>query len=228
MMQLLRWFLKWILITFFSSTLFFVVVYRFINPPLTPLMIMRTYQQKEAKNKHLKLIKRWVPLNKITPNMILAVVSSEDNNFTTHWGFDFKAIREAEEYNKNHKIKRGASTISQQTAKNVFLWSTRSYLRKGLEIYFTSMIELFWNKKRIMEVYLNVIEFGKGIYGIEMASQTYFHKPASMLTKSEAAMLAAILPSPLKRNPLKPTPYLTYLKAVISERMEEIRDVNLK
>jgi len=191
-------------------------------------MITRTYQQEKAKKKHLKLIKRWVPLKEISPNMILAVVAAEDNNFTTHWGFDFKAIREAAEFNKYNKRKRGASTISQQTAKNVFLWSTRSYLRKGLEIYFTSIIELIWHKKRIMEVYLNVIEFGDGIYGVEMASQIYYHKHASMLTRSEAAMLAAILPSPLKRNPVHTAPFLSSCQTIILGRMDEIRVVNLK
>jgi monofunctional biosynthetic peptidoglycan transglycosylase len=142
--------------------------------------------------------------------MPLAVIAAEDQNFEEHFGFDLEAIKKAESYNDKHKGKRlkGASTISQQTAKNVFLWPSRSWIRKGFEVYFTFLIEVLWSKKRIMEVYLNVIETGNGIYGIEAASQMYFKKPSSRLSINESARLAAILPNPLNWSPVNPSPRL--------------------
>ena len=137
-------------------------------------------------------------------------MASEDNRFIEHSGFDLEAIKKARDYNDHKKGKkiRGASTISQQTAKNVFLWPDRSWIRKGLEVYFTFLIETVWGKKRIMEVYLNVIEMGDGIYGAESASQKYFHKPAAYLTRDQAALIAAILPNPRKWDPSRPSAYL--------------------
>jgi monofunctional biosynthetic peptidoglycan transglycosylase len=154
--------------------------------------------------------KEWIGLDKMSANLPLAVVASEDNLYMEHSGFDFKSIEKAKEYNakKQGKKVRGASTISQQTAKNVFLWPQRSWLRKGLEVYFTVLIEFVWGKKRILEVYLNVIETGKGIYGAEAASQSYFGKSASGISRGEAALIAAVLPNPLKWNPASPTPYI--------------------
>ena len=149
-----------------------------------------------------------MPLDEISPNLQLAVLSSEDQNFLTHHGFDFDAIEKAVEHNENHKHKRGASTISQQTAKNVFLYDGRNWVRKGVEVYFTFLIETFWNKKRIMEVYLNVIEFGDGIYGAEAASQEFFHTPAKKLSNEQAALLAAVLPAPRKFSAKTPSPYV--------------------
>ena len=194
---------------FFGSTILIVLTYRFINPPVTPLMVIRSFQQMFNGEK-LVLKKDWVPIKEISPSLQLAVVASEDNRFLEHHGFDFEAIEKAKDYNEKKKGKRirGASTISQQTAKNVFLLPQRSWIRKGLEAWFTVLIELVWSKQRIMEVYLNVIETGTGIYGAEKASQIYFNKPASKLTASEAALLAAILPGPLKWNPAHPTKYL--------------------
>ena len=171
-------------------------------------MVKRTYQQDVAKKQHLKLTKQWVPLEKISPDMILAVVAAEDNNFTTHMGFDFEAIKEAKEFNKYNKIKRGASTITQQTAKNVFLWPSSNFIRKGFETWFTVLIEIFWSKQRILEVYLNSIEFGDGIYGCEAASEFFFHKHASQLSEMEAVRLAVVLPNPIKYNVAKPTAYI--------------------
>ena len=199
----------YIALFFFLSTLFSVISYRFINPPVTPLMIMRSIQQKFDGEK-MVLRKEWASIKEISPSLQLAVVASEDNRFLEHNGFDFKAIEKAKDYNAKKKGKkiRGASTISQQTAKNVFLWPQRSWIRKGLEVYFTFLIELIWSKKRIMEVYLNVIETGKGIYGAEKASQIYFNKSAKNLSPGEAALIAAILPNPLKWNPARPTSYL--------------------
>ena len=172
-------------------------------------MLIRTGAQLFSGEK-VSLKKDWVSIDKIAPELQLAVVASEDNRFLTHHGFDFEAIEKAKEFNekKQGKRVRGASTISQQTAKNVFLWPARSWIRKGFEVYFTALIELVWSKKRIMEVYLNVIETGDGIYGAEAASRAYFNKPAEKLSRSEAALIAAILPNPRKWNPAHPTGYL--------------------
>jgi len=153
---------------------------------------------------------------------VLAVIASEDNNFESHYGIDFKAIEKARKLNKRGKKIRGASTITQQTAKNVFLWQSRNYIRKGLEVYFSGLIELFWGKKRIMEVYLNVIEMGDGIYGAEAASQHYFHKPAKNLSRAEAAAIAAVLPNPRKWHPDKPTAYISRKKSWILWNMNNV------
>jgi monofunctional glycosyltransferase len=149
--------LKWTAVFFFGSTLFMEVLFTFINPPVTPLMITRVFEQK-MNGKKAKLHKKWMPIEKISPYMARAVVASEDNRFLEHWGIDVQAIEKAVQYNKRHKRKHGASTITQQVAKNVFLWPARTWLRKGFELYFTVTIDLIWSKRRIMEVYLNVIE----------------------------------------------------------------------
>ena len=195
------------LIFFFGTSIIFALLYRFINPPATPLMLIRVVENI-AGGKKPAITKDWVSLKNISPNLVLAVIASEDNNFESHYGVDFKAIEKAQKLNKKGRKLRGASTITQQTAKNTFLWPARSYLRKGLELYFTGLVELFWGKKRIMEVYLNIIEMGDGIYGAEAASQAYFHKPAKNLTRAEAAAIAAVLPNPRKWHPNAPTPYI--------------------
>jgi monofunctional glycosyltransferase len=221
---------KWIkygTLFFFGSTLLSVITYRFINPPVTPIMIIRVFQQAFNGEK-MRLSREWVSLDKISPQLQLAVVASEDNRFLEHHGFDFKAIEKARDYNERKKGKniRGASTISQQTAKNVFLWPQRSWVRKGLEAYFTVLIEFIWTKKRIMEVYLNVAEMGNGIYGAEKAARFYFNKPATELSPHEAALLAAILPNPLKWNPAKPTGYLISRQQWILWNMGNIGSLN--
>jgi monofunctional biosynthetic peptidoglycan transglycosylase len=153
----------------------------------------------------LRLKKDWVSFEEISPNMVKAAMAAEDNRFRNHNGFDFEEIKRArEDAKRSGKRPRGASTISQQTAKNVFLWHGRNYLRKGMEVYQTVLIEAIWSKERIMEVYLNVVELGDGIYGVEAASQHYFGKSANKLTKRQAALLASALPNPLKRNPASP------------------------
>jgi len=217
--------IKIVVIVFFSSTLFFAILYRFVNPPLTPLMVIRCTEQL-FDGKSMVLKKDWVPLEEISKQLPLAVVSSEDNEFLNHYGIDFEAIEKAKELNKKSKKLRGASTISQQTAKNVFLWPARSWVRKGFEVYFTALIEVFWGKRRIMEVYLNVIEMGNGIYGAEMASQTYFKKTASKLSRSEAALLATILPNPRKWNPGKPTSYMLRKQKWIIRNMNNVDPVD--
>jgi len=190
---------------FIAISIVSVLFFRFVPIPITPLMLIRCVEQK-WDGKEMKLKKDWVPLEKISSAMPLAVIAAEDQKFEEHFGFDLEAIKKAEKYNKRHQGKKtkGASTISQQTAKNVFLWPNRSWIRKGFEVYFTFLIEIFWSKQRIMEVYLNVIEMGNGVYGVEAAAQEYFHKPASKLSVREAALIAAILPSPLKWSPVKP------------------------
>jgi monofunctional biosynthetic peptidoglycan transglycosylase len=202
-------FLKYFVILYFSTSILFVILYKFVDPPVTPLMVIRVVQQSLG-GQTVKLKQSWVALDQLSPNMPLAVIAAEDNLFMEHSGFDFESIEKAREYNTRKKGKkvRGASTISQQTAKNVFLWPHRSWIRKGLEVYFTVLIELVWGKPRIMEVYLNVLETGKGIYGVGAASEIYFGKPASGISRSEAALIAAVLPNPLKWNPAAPTPYI--------------------
>lgn len=200
-----RSFLKivgYIILFFFGLSVFMTLCYRWINPPVTPLMLIRAIKDGES------IRKDWVPIEDISYYMISAAIASEDNNFLGHKGFDFGAIQKAVDLNKKGKRKRGASTISQQTAKNVFLWPGRSWVRKGLEVYFTFLIETFWPKERIMEVYLNVIEMGPGIYGSEAAAQHYFHIPATKLTKRQASLITACYPNPRKRNPAKPTSYI--------------------
>ena len=202
-------FFKYFIIIYFASSLFFVILYKFINPPVTPLMIIRVLEQSWS-GQTIRLQHKWIDLDNMSPNLPLAVVASEDNLFMEHSGFDFESIEKAKEFNakKQGKKMRGASTISQQTAKNVFLWPQRSWVRKGLEVYFTVLIEFVWGKKRILEVYLNIIETGNGIYGAESASQKFFGKSASKISRGESALIAAILPNPLKWDPASPTPYI--------------------
>lgn len=204
---------------FFGLSIGTTVLYRFLPVPFTPLMISRLFQQAGDAERSVRLEKDWVSIDEISPHLQLAVVCSEDQEFLEHEGFDFNAIKKAYKYNQTHKKKRGASTISQQTAKNVFLWETRSWLRKGLEVYFTFLIELIWSKERIMEVYLNVIEFGDGVYGAEAAAQHFYHKSAKELNRPEAAMLAGVLPSPLRLNPSNPTPDLKTKQQWIMRQM---------
>ena len=202
-------FFKYFIIIYFASSLFFVILYKFINPPVTPLMIIRVLEQSWS-GQTIRLQHKWIDLDNMSPNLPLAVVASEDNLFMEHSGFEFESIEKAKEFNakKQGKKMRGASTISQQTAKNVFLWPQRSWVRKGLEVYFTVLIEFVWGKKRILEVYLNIIETGNGIYGAESASQKFFGKSASKISRGESALIAAILPNPLKWDPASPTPYI--------------------
>ena len=197
---LLRVLLGFVIISFVST-----LIFRFVPIPITPLMIIRYFEMEEGK-----IDKDWKSLDEIGKNMPLAVVTAEDQNFAEHFGFDLEAIEKAMKYNEKHKGKKvkGASTISQQTAKNVFLWPGRSWIRKGLEVYFTFVIEICWSKERIMEVYLNVIEMGPGVYGAEAASQYYFNKSSSKLSKKEAATIAAILPNPIRWSASHPTPYI--------------------
>jgi len=184
-----------------------VVVLKWLPVYVTPLIFLRTGEYA-LEGKWVSIQKDWVELEAISPHLRKAVIASEDPKFLTHLGFDFDAILKAINANKKRKIKMGASTISQQTAKNVFLYPSRTFFRKGLEAYFTLLIENIWDKRRILEVYLNVIELGPGIYGAEAASQHYYNKSADRLSLGEAQLFAAILPNPRKWNPKKPTDFV--------------------
>lgn len=197
-----------------------VIMYRFVPIPVTILQLTRCVQQFQD-DKPIKLQKAWEPIENISNKLQLAVVCSEDQKFPHHNGFDIQAIGKALERNKKGKQLRGASTISQQTAKNVFLWEGRTWLRKGLEVYFTGLIELLWGKERILEVYLNVIEMGDGVYGAQAASKTYFNKDAKNLNKSEAALLVAVLPSPRKYSVTRPGPYMYKRQAWVLKQMAQ-------
>ncbi len=188
------------------------------NPPLTPLMVQRYFQQLTDDERKVHFERDYVPLDSISPNLVTAVVYSEDGLFMYHHGFDVKQMKKAYIENQKGRRVRGGSTISQQTAKNAFLPHTRNMLRKGMEAYYTTLIEALWSKHRIMEVYLNIIEFGDGIYGAEAASQHYFGHSARTLSRSEASQLAATLPAPLLRNPAHQTPYFRRCAADINNR----------
>jgi len=199
-----------------------VLLLRFIPIPFTPLMISRAFEQK-ADGQEMHSSHDWVPIEEISPNLQKAVIASEDDKFLTHHGFNFDAMYKAYKGNKKGKKIKGGSTISQQTAKNVFLWQGRSYVRKVLEAYFTVLIELLWSKERIMEVYLNSIEMGEGVYGAQAAAQHWFHKDAASLTKREAASIAAILPNPLKYRATKSSRYIERRKGRIVKLMRYVK-----
>jgi monofunctional biosynthetic peptidoglycan transglycosylase len=193
-----------------------VAVYRFIPPPITLLMIERLVEGHGLDH-------RWVPLGRIAPAMVRSVVASEDSRFCEHHGFDLRAIDAALRHNAQTPGRiRGGSTVSQQTAKNVFLWPQRSWVRKGAEAWFTVLIEAMWGKRRIMAVYLNTVEMGPGVYGVEAGSQRYFHHAASALTVAEAGRLAAILPDPLKWKAARPGPYVRRRTGRIEARSETV------
>lgn len=205
-------------LAFFLVTIISVVIFRWVPVPVTPLMIIRNIEQM-GDGKGVVMEHDWVPLVEISPKLQLAVVCSEDQNYLKHFGFDLGAIKKAMKENEEGKRFRGGSTITQQTAKNVFLWQGRSYLRKAFEAWFTLLIEVFWSKERIMEVYLNSIEMGPGVYGAEAASQHWFHKPAKKLTKDEAAAIAAILPNPIRLKANPASSYVSNRKAWIKQQM---------
>ena len=202
--------IKWLgqgLLLLVLLSLAITLIFRWAPLPTSALMLIRSGEM-QAAGRPIKRDYRWVSLDDISPNLQKAVVAAEDQRFYEHYGFDFEAIEKAVEHNKISKRKKGASTISQQTAKNVFLWPGRSWLRKGIEAYCTVLIELLWPKERILEVYLNIAEWGDGLYGAEAAARHYFDKTASKLTLGESARLAACLPSPRKWSPGRPNPYV--------------------
>lgn len=220
----IKWIIRWIVVAFFASTILSVVVLKFVPVFFTPLMFIRVAQQiKEGKD--VRLYHHWVPLDKIAPSLPVAVIASEDARFLEHHGFDYKAIESAAKHNlqKKNKTKHGASTISQQTAKNVFLWPGRSWVRKGFEVYFTALIEMMWSKQRIMEVYLNSIEMGDGIYGADAVAEHHFGTTAAKLSRPQCAMIAVSLPNPRKFDSSNPSPYMYRRQSKILHEMKFVK-----
>ncbi|MBO4398315.1 MAG: monofunctional biosynthetic peptidoglycan transglycosylase [Bacteroidaceae bacterium] len=211
----------WVVILFFGLSVGTTLLYKYVPVPVSPLMIIRLFEQMKD-GEQLKLAHRWVPMDSISSELPRAVWASEDQNFFKHNGFDFEAIEKAiEESEKKGKL-RGASTISQQTAKNVFLWPSSTYTRKAFEAYFTVLIETFWSKQRIMEVYLNTIEMGRGIYGAEAVAMEHFGCHASDLNQNQSALIAASLPNPLKMNSGAPSGYMYKRQGQIKRQMRNL------
>ena len=217
----IRKLIQWMVVAFFASTILSVIVLRFVPVYFTPLMFIRLAEQHQ-EGKDMKLKHHWVSLEKMSPSMPVAVMASEDQRFLKHHGFDYKAIEKATKRNKTGKRMLGASTISQQTAKNVFLWPGRTWVRKGLEAYFTFFMELIWSKQRIMEVYLNSIEMGDGIYGAEAVAQWHFGCTAAQLTRANCALIAATLPNPIRFSSKTPSNYMLKRQTWIMRQMKHI------
>ena len=219
MLKFLRKVIMWVLIVFFGSSIGMVFVYKYLPVYITPLMVIRLFEQNKD-DKPLRLKHRWVPMERISGELPLAVWASEDQRFFTHNGFDFKEIENAIEERNSRGRLRGASTISQQTAKNVFLWPGQNWLRKGLEVYFTKLIEWIWGKERIMEVYINSIEMGDGIYGAQAAAKQFWGHDAASLSREESALIASALPNPLQRNCKNPSAYMLQRRGQILHQMK--------
>lgn len=219
----MKW-IKKVVYYFFVVSIGGVVLFKFLPIPFTWTMMSRKWDAVVA-GKEAKIHYKWRSYDEVSREMHLAAVAAEDQNFPKHWGFDFKALEKAYVNNQKGKKVRGASTISQQVAKNVFLWQGRSYVRKALEFYFTALIELVWGKKRILEVYVNVAEMGPNTFGAEAAAQKIYNKSAKNLSRAEAARLAAVLPSPIKWSAAKPGPYVTRRTGTIQKYMRALGGV---
>jgi monofunctional biosynthetic peptidoglycan transglycosylase len=215
-------FLAWALLVFVVASVAVVATFRFVPVPTSAFMIARHVEAMRAGRDDFELRHQWVPYERIAPDMAIAVVAAEDQRFPHHHGFDLDAIADALEAAEDGSRMRGASTISQQVAKNLFLWSGRSWVRKGLEAYFTVLLETLWSKRRILEVYLNIAEFSDGIYGVEAAARFWYHKPASQLTAMEAARLATVLPNPRVLRVKPPTRYVTQRAFWIQQQMRQL------
>ena len=212
----------WLVVICIAASVLPVLILRWINPPFSAFMAEAEVAAWIDRDSKFVFRRSWVDLDRISPNLPLAVVAAEDQKFPEHWGFDVEAIEKAYALNQHsHKV-RGASTISQQVAKNLFLWSGRSYFRKALEAYFTLLIESLWPKRRILEVYLNIAEFGLGTYGAEAAAQRFFHKPATRLTRDDAAALAAVLPNPERYSVPAPSRYVQQRREWILDQMQAL------
>ena len=210
------------LIAWLVACVLLVASLRFIDPPTSAFMLQRQWAAMWQHDTAFQLDYEWVPLARISPHLAIAVVASEDQRFPQHRGFDVDAIRDALAAADDGERLRGASTISQQVAKNLFLWGGRSYARKGLEVWFTALIETLWSKQRILEVYLNIAEFGDGIYGAEAASQQHFRRPAADLSAHQAALLAAVLPNPKRLHANRPSAYVQKRAAWIERQMRQL------
>jgi monofunctional biosynthetic peptidoglycan transglycosylase len=203
-----------------------VLLLRFLPVPISSLMIERRVVSWFSPRPY-RALHHWKPLESISPNLGAAVIAAEDQNFSDHFGFDWQAIEKAIAHNEHSRRKRGASTLSQQTAKNLFLWESRSWLRKGFEVYFTLLLETFWPKRRILEVYLNIVEFGDGVYGAEAASRKFFGHPASTLSPGQAALLASVLPSPRRYRADLPSSYVRGRQEWIMQQMHQLGGVQV-
>lgn len=221
MLEKLLRIVRWILVGFFVSTILAVVCLRFIPVFITPLMVIR-YVEQVGGGESIKMHHHWVPMEEISRHMPVAVMASEDQRFLKHHGFDYNAIEKAAIHNMKGGKRHGASTISQQTAKNVFLWPGRSWIRKGFEVYFTFLIEMMWSKQRIMEVYLNSIEMGDGIYGVDAVAEYHFNTTASQLSRNQCALIAATLPNPRRFNSAAPGEYMRKRQRQIEHEMRFI------
>jgi monofunctional glycosyltransferase len=212
-----RWsrLVKWTLLACLAGPALIILVYRVVPPPVTPLMLIRALEGEEIDY-------RWTPLDRISPHLAQAVIAAEDNRFCEHWGFDLGEVLAIFDEWRDGERPRGASTITMQTAKNILLWPNRQVVRKLLEAWLTPQLELLWSKRRILEVYLNVAEMGPGIYGAEAAAERYFGKTAAALTPREAALLAAVLPSPRSASPAQPSVYLNGRVPVILQRVDQL------
>lgn len=224
-MQICFKIIKYTIVSFFVSSILSVVALRWLPVSITPLMVIRCVQHL-AKGESMAIHHKWVSLDSISPYLPVAVMASEDQNFLHHHGFDFNAIQNAAIQRIEGGRRLGGSTISQQTAKNVFLWPTSSWVRKGLEAYFTVLIEFFWSKERIMEVYLNSIEMGPNIYGAEAVAQRHFGCSANQLRRSDCALVAATLPNPIRFSSLSPSKYMRKRQQQIQREMRLIPFLN--
>ena len=219
--RLLKWLsvaiLAWLVLTALA-----VLALRWINPPTSAFMIAARMEAASEHDRQYRTDYEWTSLERISPHAAIAVMASEDQQFPFHAGFDLTSIRESVRASERGKKLRGASTISQQVAKNLFLWNGRSFVRKGLEAWFTILIEALWPKERILEVYLNVVEFGRGVYGVQAAAHRYFHKSAAELTSGDAALLAVVLPNPIRMRVDRPSPYVLDRREQILEQMRAL------
>lgn len=218
-------FIKWLLLLFFGTSVLAVLAFKWLPVPVTPLMVIRLYEQF-TEGEQLRLVHHWIPIDSMSEQLPLAVMASEDQLFPDHHGFDFKQIKEAVEERQSGGRARGASTISQQTAKNVFLWPGHSWVRKGLEAYFTVLIEVVWGKERIMEVYLNSIEMGRGIYGAEAVARDHFGCSSGALSRQQCALIAASLPNPLVMDSSNPSRYMLRRQAHIMRQMRNMKNLS--
>ena len=207
---------------FAAASILQVAVLRFVDPPFSAFMLGRQMDALAEGDWSFRVAYDWRDLERISPNLPVAMVAAEDQNFASHRGFDFKAIEKARANNAKGRKVRGASTVSQQVAKNLFLWQGRSWLRKGLEAWYTLLIELMWPKHRILEVYVNVAEFGDGIYGAQAAARSYWRKDAARLSAAESARLAAVLPSPRRYSASRPGPYVQRRAGWIQRQMRQL------
>lgn len=217
--------LKWIALAIFACVLFSALVVlslRWVNPPTSAFMLETRMDATAEGDRTYRTDYEWVDLEHISPHAAIAVIASEDQQFPFHAGFDLNSIRESVRASERGKKLRGASTISQQVAKNLFLWNGRSFIRKGIEAWMTVLIELTWPKERILEVYLNIAQFGKGIYGVEAAAHRFYHKPAARLSSSEAAVLAAVLPNPIRMHADRPSAYVLQRREWILGQMRAL------